>query len=250
MELEELFTALMAHSDRKAVVKGLHEHAQPIYQLIFNRGHTAATSKGEEKATSLEEKITKLEADLAAAEKRAKEAESKTPDAAAIRAELTQQLEAERAKHRDDLKALREAHKGTLQEREISNLQRLLVEAGVEKRYAKVLAADPDVRKRLKIEDNGTLTVLQAGKDAIPVAVDEGKDPMSVLVAELKAETPAEFVTTGIDPNGSGERRTPGSGANAGDSAYFDGLRKSAEEARKAAAPAAGADPLAQRMGM
>lgn len=223
----------------------LRESMQPLYQVVFDRGHGVATATA---ATQRE----KLEADLAASVAevtrltgKVKEYEEKTPDVAKLRADYDAELASLRTQLNQAKKDGVTKVKAVLRSRAQRDLVTELVALGVDRDYAEVQAAKPEHADRLHVRDDEGVDVLQAGKQ-VPIQSDK---PLSTLAAEMLESIPPKWRTSTADNgagSGAGDDAPTGNGTGAGGNGFFDGIRKSTADAEKAKAPTRSA---AERMG-
>jgi multidrug efflux pump subunit AcrA (membrane-fusion protein) len=248
MDLTEAIKALMAHSNREEVVAALQKDGQPLYQLVFNKGHAVATAKLEAEKATVEARATQAEQERDAAKGTLAERERNTPDVAAIRTQYEQQIADLKEQHKGTLLKEKEARQAERLERTKAELRADLVSAGVDPDYADVLVEKRETLSRLTFrKDDGVLEILQAGK-TIPLAVGDGESPVKLLVAELRGATPAKFISSNAD-GGSGSSSGNGGGGGA---TIYDKIR--AERQPAAGAPERTAAPApstaAARMGL
>ncbi|HYG66112.1 MAG TPA: hypothetical protein VD838_00585 [Anaeromyxobacteraceae bacterium] len=213
MDREQLLEALKDPStaDAKTVAKALQKHAQPIYQEIFNRGHSQATEKLTAEKEAVEAQLEAAEEKATKAEAKAKKLEEGSPDVAKVTEQFQQEIADLKEKHKLEKKALEtkvvDVQLQTYREKAIAKL----VAADVDPAYAEVLLERQANRDRLKLDKDGKLSILQAGKD-IPIAAEDGTDALDAFVQELAGATPANFKTSNGD-RGAGATNAASGGA-------------------------------------
>lgn len=241
MTVEEL-VAELAKADQAEVVQMLQTKAHPLWQGIFNQGHSTATAQAKKDREKVE---TDLQAANAAVEKAKADIaklEEKAPDMAKLRTQYETQIQELQQK----LKAAEDGVSGikreTTLEMQLKELQSKLIAAKVHPRIAKIVISDKEIRDRLTINDDGSVTVKQHGKD-IPMVVASGQDVLDALATEIAGGLGPELLS------GSGDRGTGLTGGSPakGSSAFFDQIRKDAMEERKVTEKP---KPATERLGM
>lgn len=223
-ELKDLLNQIRdLNPDAETFATQLKEISQPLYQVVFNRGHSTATA-------SNGDKVTQLETQLAAANTRATQLTTdlenerkKTPDVAAVR----EQYEGQVAQLQQQLKDANKAHKT-----EVKDLLHSAQVAAVKVKLAGRLDADYiDIQAekhkgRIQVADDRKVTILQDGQN-IPIASD---DPVAALADEIVQKSPAKFVLSSV---GAGGGSNNGSGAGAGAGGGKDVFSRVREDAKK-----------------
>lgn len=231
-ELQELIVKLRGlNPDPEQFANLLRQEAQPLFQVVFNRGHATATSQHEQSLSGLRAQLDQANQKIRDKEKELEQLRAQTPDVALMRQEYEQrveQLEADLKKARDEGRA---ALVNVLQERALSDLRALAARRGIDPEYADVLIYRHKISDRIVIRDDNGVDVLEAGKQ-IPIQADK---PLEVLADWMYEQTPAAFRTSNAD-SGSGSR----SGGAGGDAAgFYEGIRsgmRKEEAPRKSAA--------------
>jgi hypothetical protein len=212
-------------TDLKAIIKGVVDELQgvshTVYQAIFDKGHGVATAALESDKGSLTAQLTAKDGEITTLKTRIETLTKEKPDVAKMEQEHQTAMATLKAQHKTELDTLKQTNQTTMEDRDRADLERTLVAAGVEPKYARVTARDPDVTKRLKYKD-GKLSVLQ--KDGVlPFDAPEGKTGMDLLVAEIVKDTDPMFILSnadrGSDTGQSGNRGGGGTG-------FFDRLRE------------------------
>lgn len=234
-----------------AAARMAKDQAHAVYQQIFNVGHSERNKKATTDEAALREQVTALTTERDALKVKLDEAGKDQPDASKRVTELEGQIRTLQTTHADEVKALKASVGEARVEGRVESLRAKLVAGGMDADYAEVLTLKPDVRKRIKLNDDGTFEVLQAN-GGIPFAPADGKDGLDLLSGELIEATRTSkptLITSGVE-SGSGQgsnggRSTDSRGKGAG---FYDGIRKGVADAEKAAAPSGGS--AAQRMGI
>lgn len=225
MTLAELLAEL-AKLDREEVVRGIHDSAQNVYQVIFDRGHSTATTKAAAEKTRLEGELVAANTAKQEAETKYTQLKAENPDVAKIHEQYGAQITDLKEKNKETVKTLKAQFGSERHNRAVADLRTKLVSVGVDPDYAAVQAEKPEVQKRLRFDDAGNLEVLQEGKE-IPLQPGDGKVPLDLLAAELKGRTPAKFVTATVDR---GSQVDGGSGGGSGGKSKFDKIRAEVKE--------------------
>lgn len=207
----------------KTVVDELQGISHPVYQAVFDRGHGVATASLEGDKTSLASQITAKDAEITALKGRIETLTKEKPDTAKMEQEHQTAIATLKQQHKTELDTLKAANQTTLEERDRADLERMLVAAGLEPKYARVTARDPEVTKRLKYKD-GVLSVLQ--KDGVlPFDAPEGKTGMDLLVDEVLKDTDPMFIISNSDRGSdTGNSQNRGNSSN-----FFDSIREKAK---------------------
>lgn len=245
MTLEELLAELNK-LDRAQVVTGIQTHAQPLYQAIFDKGHSTSTAANSAKVTELNGTLASLQEQIKAKDAEITQLQSKTPGAEELRRTYETQVADLQKKNKeatDELKAtLWEERKTRVQ----TDLQMKLVSQGVDADYAAVLVLKPEVQKRIrKAPETGQPEILQAD-GGVPLAAPAGQTPLDVLVGELSAAAPAKFKTVDSDRGSSTDSGGPGGGKGN----FFEGIRKDAKARAEAATTSNGGKSGMERLGI
>jgi hypothetical protein len=219
---QEAIAALAADDDLDGVVAELMQNARRLYTTINNKGYSAAQLAEKEKRTNLEATIERLEGEIKEARKNIGELEKKAPEAASLKQQYEQQVEQLKEQHKTAQSKLKDQLANERRQTVISTLTAKLVQAKVDPKYAKVIARDEDIIKRLKFNDDGTLDVMQQGKD-IPVVPGENQDRLDVLVEDVVRETDPKFISADVD-RGGGHKPDTSSGGNG--SGSYDAIRE------------------------
>lgn len=214
MDQEQLLEAIKnpTSENAKAAATALKKLAQPIYQAVFNTGHSEATEKAKTTEKELTEKLEAEQERASKAEKKAKDLEAGAPDVAKVTEQFEQQITELKEKHKAEKKALEQKAQDAALEIHRAKAVDKLVEQGVNRTYAEVLMEREANRNRLKLDKDGKLQILQAGKD-IPIVVDAEQSPLDVFTAELAGATPAELKTSNGDRGAGSTSATTGSGS-------------------------------------
>jgi uncharacterized phage infection (PIP) family protein YhgE len=231
--LEELLAELNK-LDRNQVVTGLQTHAQPIFQVIFDRGHSTATATAKAERTTLDAQLASLQEQIRQLTDQNRQLSDKAPEAAALRKQ-----------HEDAIAVLRKEYEDKLKEKDglvaqermnnaLANLRGKLLggSSKLDEDYAAVLVAKPELAKRLRFTSDGKVEVLQADS-ATPLAAPQGKDGLDLLADELKAAAPTKFVTVESD-RGGGAPPAGGGAAGAGKGDMYERIRTEATARREA----------------
>lgn len=243
MDIREILGQL-AEADADEVAAALKEKLQPVYQTIFNRGHSTATERASTREESLNELLNAEREKRQKLEREIDELRDKTPDAQ----EQRKQYEARIAELEDEMKALKESSKervrNVIKRGAVADLQATLVSMGVDPDYAEVLVSKPGTQARIAVngDDEGEqfeIAVMQEGRE-IPIQTD---NPIKAYAEELRKSVPSKFIVSTADRGG----ETGGGGAG-GSRSTFDRIR---EEARKRSEAGAGdRKSAAERMGL
>jgi hypothetical protein len=212
MTLDEILAELNK-LDRQQVVGALQAQAQPIFQAIFDKGHSTATAKAVTDRSELESKIVGLNTTITQKDQQITELSAKAPDVAALTTKYEGQISQLKNQYKLDLEARDSVLVSERQSRLLSDLRSKLVAGGVDADYADVLVNKSSTTKRFKPNKEGKIDVLQADSEA-PVVAATGKDVLDVIAEELKTGVPSKFVVatsdSGSEVNGQGKGTSRG----------------------------------------
>lgn len=223
-ELDEAVQALVTEHSTDDLAKALQAHAREVWQVAYNDGHRSGASKQRRDVEEAEKSLATVQGDLDEANKRITKMEDDQPDLASIREE-----------HRQEIDKLTGSHKTELSERDekvtrerLRNARSRLAyklehERGVDPEYAgTILVSKEEVQRRLTFNEDGSLVVLQNGKDIELVGTDKA-DSLSLLAEELSTGVDAKWLSSKA---GAGSGVRPPGAASSGKGDYFDKLRE------------------------
>lgn len=245
MELSELIANLLAKfsATPDEVFAALQSGAQPLYQRAFAAGHTAGLTKGRGEKAEVEARLTEVQGQLETAQTQLREVQERTPDTNAIRTQYQNEIKTLKDQHKTALQAEKDKRVNAEKDRAFATLQAKLGK-GLNPLVARLLVQDKAVRDRIHVNEDGTLEVMQKGKE-IPFSPADDQDVLDLFASELIADQPADFRLADGD-SGSGvhtETVRTNSGKN-----EFDAIRDNAQKEREAA-KAAGIKSLDEKMG-
>lgn len=228
-KLKEALALLLGHSNQDEVVSLVETQGSGLFQKIFQKGHDVGYGKKHAALDRATEELTGIKAKLATAEEQITTLKA-NPETKAIHEQYAGQIKSltDAAKARET-----ELLTGIRKERHSSHLStlRTALKAKLQPDYADVLLEKGENSDRIKVNDDGTWTVLQKGKD-IPLAAQTPEAALSILADELVAGAPAGFVLAatdaggGMGQNGQGKSQTP-TGAAATAASIREGVKKS-----------------------
>ncbi len=235
-QLLELLKKYEHNTDHDPIIQGLRASAQPLYQGIFNAGHSEATARAQAKTMELESRIAALTTEKQGIQTKLDELNGKAPDAEKLKGQYEGQItakDAEIAKLKQQVNDVRLAGHYPL-------LAVALAEAGVDAEYAElVMVPREDVKTRLRLDEKGQLLITQKGLD-IPIVPGQGETALKALAKELAADVPAKWRNAKVR-RGSGVRDGDSNGEGGGTN-VFDKIR---EEHKQQAGGEAPPHPLA-----
>lgn len=212
-EIIDAIAKIMSHADRDELVAGLKDHAQPVFQAVYNKGHSDATARAKADRVTLETERDGLKTRAETAERERDELKSKQPDRATIDAQWQEKV-----------RKLEEKHAGELKDRD-TRIARLTTDTTVEKlevamrdaklhpEYARLRAGE--VAARIHYRDDGTPELYEEGTQ-IAVQIPSGKTVWQVAAEQAKEKAPSIFVLAGADAGGgAGSGGAGGSGGDA-----------------------------------
>lgn len=210
--------------DIDEAAESLKTEAHPVYQRVFNAGHSTAKSKADGDKQTFETELTEAKEEAERLKTELDELKEKTPDRAAIDAQWQQKLDREKAKIQEQLDAATQKVGRLTTDTTVEKSENALLGAGIRPRMAKLLAKE--AAGRISYDEQGNAVLKEAGSD-IPVQVPTGKSAFQVLAEQEKAAAdPADLVSKADSGGG-----TDG-GGNGGDSKW-DQRRKALEKERE-----------------
>jgi hypothetical protein len=215
-----------------AIVSAIQTHGQPVYQIAHDRGHAAGTGKKGAEATALQTRVETAERERDEAKAALETLKGKAPDGEKLKAEYTTELQKAQEKFTAKEAALKATLKSTRLAWAKADLRASLVsDFKVDKDYAAVLVEKPEVIDRITHTDDGTLEVLQRGKQ-IPFAPGDGQTSIGLLAAELREGVNPKFIVSDAD-SGAGAGNGNGAGGPKGFDFKKHGEKKKAEQDAK-----------------
>lgn len=237
-EIEKIVQQLLG-KDNSLIAGAVQKLLAPVYQDIFNKGHGVATAKAQGDRVELEANTNRLNGELVTAAAKIKELEESKPDVAKVRKQYDESIDVLKNEHKTQVQKLQTTITAEREARALADIRSGLQSLGVDADYADVLASKDDVKRRLKFKDDGSVEVLQAGKD-IPIIASGDKKPVALLVDELRTTVPAKFVTSNGD-RGSGTSGAGGASADTTSKTWAQGIRDTATAERAAKKPSGSA---------
>ncbi len=224
------------------VARALREANPGAWQTV----HDVGLANGREKGTADK---TKLEADLVTARKEAKDAkdalkaaEDGNADLAARRAQF-EKAEKEANERAEKAEAqLKEVREGVALDASVRTLVDALsgttdgrkTNPAVLRDYAELLVLRPDIRARLKVQEDGTVVVLKAGTTDVPLLGNGTRTAFDLLADEITPTVREDFIAA--DSAGGAGGGKGGSGGGASGSA-LDRAAAAGKADREAEAP-------------
>lgn len=181
-----------------------------VFQAAHDVGHRVGkASEASARETAERDRDAAL-AKTATLEARIKELEKGAPDVDKIHQQHNDQLEEEREKHQKAIARLTERLDRAEVGGAVASLEAKMLEKGLRPLHARVRAKD--MRERITFDDDGRMIVKQKGRDAIPIDVKSGQDPLDVLADEAFNEAEADEKMVRVPP-GPGVRDTTAGGS-------------------------------------
>ena len=235
-ELDEAVQAIVAEHSTELIAKSLQTYGREIWQVAFNEGHNSGARKSEALYEDAKGSLATTTADLEKATTRMKEMEDNQPDLAAIRDQ-----------HRTEITEIKDGFKADLADRDqkvmderLRNARtdlasKLEHECGIDPDYAReVLVAKDEVKRRLRFAEDGSLLVLQLGRD-IEIQPTDEKSAISILAEEVAKGVSPKWVTSKADRGSEMGRDRSRTGSKA---ELFQGIRDRAKAKREEAGQA------------
>lgn len=246
--VKQVADAAASPEDREILVRELQRQAQPVFQIIFDKGHSDATTRTKPKLDDLEAKLTTRDAELKTERENLKTLKAEKPDLAKIHADYQTTIADLTNKSKQETEALKGQVATERLSRAKSDLKSDLTAKGVDPIYADVLAERTVAQNRIRFTADGKTEVMAQGKE-IPLTPGEGKTAIGLLAEELHATVDPRFILSRAD-SGSGLRGTVSIGAAGSKAAFYAEQRKQVKEKYGTGeARPSGASALNERMG-
>lgn len=243
MELEELLKKLAEHP-ADAVAEKMQNLVSPVWQKVFNKGHSVATEKAKQKETELEGKVNEISAKLKEAETQAEELRSKAPDLAKLQADYANKVRALEEKHREDLSVRDNALIKAKRDAVLTDLRRNL-STKLEQDYVLTRLERSDMAKRIKVDADGKVEFLQ--EDGVtPIIGSKDKDELSILAEEIITKAPNTMKLSNMDRGGNASNGDGGGSGKTKDK--YDKIREEVK-AKQAATARPTPNELGKRLG-
>lgn len=231
-KFQDLAAELNLETDRDEVLQIVQTNFHPVFQEINDRGRTAANQANAPKLKAAEDKAKAIEEQLKAAQDSLKALEGKTPEVTELRTKFQKDIDKLEADHKTALEAVQSQLRREREERAELDLVSELEDQLIDKEYAKtVLVKRADVKKRLRYNDDGTVSVLKNGSEEATIVPADDKSPLFYLAQELAPNVPAKFKTSKVR-RGAGTKGSAGGPAD-GNNTVFDNIRKQEENRDK-----------------
>lgn len=212
------------------IKKVVQTHMHAVFQDINDGGRAAANSQSKARIVELEETSTTAKAAADAAAKELKELREKNPDAAAQIRAAEEKVERLKEKHKAEKDEPKQQVQAERQSRANGDLVRELVASGIDPEYAgAVLAQRTDVKERVRVKEDGSVEVLQAGNKELTITPAEGRSALSHLAEELVAKVDDKWKVSNINRGPAFDGLPKGGAGN-----KFDQIRESVKAAEKA----------------
>lgn len=203
--VKDAIALLKSHADHELVIAELK--GSPLYQAVFNEGHSDATTRGKTKAKDTAEKLKAAEDRATEAETALAEAKKGAPDLEARDKKWQAKLDAKQAEVDKALGTI-DAVRGE----SIRDKVEVAIAGKLRPKYAKLLA--PTLAKQVTRKDDGTFEFHDEG---IPVQVPKGKTIWDVVAERAIADADPEDVLTNADSGGGGGSRNNGTSSRTED---------------------------------
>jgi hypothetical protein len=255
-EIDKLLTQLLEKSKAENIdlierIKANPAAKTALFQTVFDEGHRVAYGAAIQEHEKLAKRATDAEVALAAAKKKIEQLSEHNPDAA----KLHDQYGKEIARLQEEIVTAQNAglQRAAEMKREmaLALVEAALVESGVNRDYAEVLALKPDVRNLVHVDEkSGTYRIMQPDKPDIPYGGSE-KEQVRSLAENLKSKiTNKLFLVSTVTGNGTGKDTAPPAPKGGSDGKPdFDKIRKDAQAQVEANRNANATERLAQRTG-
>lgn len=217
---------------REEAFEAIKKHANGLYTAINNQGFGAAQAAMKKQVddanaakTAAENALTTERATL---QNKIRELEDKSPSVATVNQQWETKLTEAEQTHKTELQKEREKTSRILHQRDQKALETELINRKVPAAMARTLSKDPDLLARFQYDDNGALSVLQAGQQ-IPLTPGQGQTHLGLVAEEIAATVENDLKISNGD-RGSGVAAGNQPGRVGGDAAFYESIRETAKK--------------------
>lgn len=216
--------------DPTEAADALKQHAQPLFQLIFNQGHSAATAANKSKLDALNGQLEELTSGRTTLESELEELRKKQPDLEKWKEEKEAALLRQAEAHKAETERLRQAIRDRVTGNERLQLVNALVNKGVDKWMAeKVVGQDELRRLGVQLGEDGSPSVRYYQPDGeTPLALSDGVKPHDVIAQDIIGSMP-EALRPRNGQRGSNLASAGTGGRTAISRSQFDGMSPEAK---------------------
>lgn len=233
--IAQLAAAATDDAKRQEVVTALHSTMQPVYQVIFNKGHGQGMAAQSEKLTAAEAAKTAAEQSATALKTQLEEATKKgTPDVEAIRTQHAQDLERIQKEAKEKADGLEAKLRDERTARAKADLKAALKGKVVDD-FVDVAVERAALQGRIRHREDGSTFVVQAGTE-VELQAPAGRTALELLAEEIHTAAPATLRLSTADQGG-GTTTAAGGGTTG-----YDPVAAGKEKAKEQKASAASAD--------
>lgn len=216
--VKQLVVDAATPEDREILVKTLQKEAQPVFQAIFDRGHSDAAQRAKVKLEESNNALTLRDQELQAERDRVRALQADKPDVAKVEKQYQDTIADLKEKHKRERDKLSQQVSTERSSRVKSDLLAAVTGREVDPDYAAIQVER--VANRLRFTDDGKLEVLAEGKD-IPLMPGDGETPIGLLAKEIRDRTPPKFLISRADTGSGVQNGTNSSTGMAGSKALF-----------------------------
>ncbi len=195
----------------------------PVFQRINDGGRTAANEANRVKLAELQSKHDAAAAKITALEGEVTELKAKTPEAKELIRQHEEKLAAAKTETARLLAEKDALIKTERFDRAMRDFDDALIEQGVDPDYARtVLVKKDEYRDRVRVSDDGKVSILQKGNQELTITPAEGKTAFQHLAEEVAATVEDKWKTTTVQR---GPKMKGSIGGDATGKEHFDALR-------------------------
>jgi HPt (histidine-containing phosphotransfer) domain-containing protein len=184
-QLQELLSSAEASADE--IASAIKAASQPVYQQIFDKGHSAATAAKSSDIETLQAEREQLQQERDALQSDLQELKKSTPDLDKWREEKEQALQRKEQEWKERYEGLQDKYHGEKRSAVRTGLVSELERRGLDSWTAQK-AVDDSTLKRVRVEDDGLRFYQTDGET--PLAVDSRDDAIKVLADEVYSQVP------------------------------------------------------------
>ena len=187
-DITDQLKEILEGSDPADVAKAIKEASQPVYQAIFDKGHSTAVAAKSEDLKVLQDEKESLQSTVSSLQSDLKELKSNTPDLDKWREEKEAALQRKESEWKEKYTNLQDQYHGEKQEAVRAGVVQQLTARGLDEWTAKKAVDGGSLSKRVKVQDGDLKFYQQDGQT--PLAVDSREEALNVLAGDFFNEVP------------------------------------------------------------
>lgn len=192
-DIKDQLQDLLQGKDAEEAASLIKEASQPLYQHIFDKGHSTAVAAKAQEMDSLKEERDAFKGKAETLQADVKDLKANTPDLEEWRQKKEDALLQKEKEWKDRFEDLQQQYHGEKRQAIRSGLVAQLQQKGLDEWTAQRAVDDGSLSKRVKVQD-GTIRFYQKDGET-PLAVDSRDEAVSVLAADYYGSVPESLRT-------------------------------------------------------